>query len=132
MRYTWQIIITLIIMIINGYSLFDNGKLSFNTLLYNLANLAIGWFVGYQIDKYRFSKRELGSTKTALFDYSYALDSAADAICITNELGNFEFVNEAHAKLFGYSKAELLNVNWRICYSNETINHLLGTADLNL
>ncbi|MCL6572909.1 MAG: EAL domain-containing protein [Bacillus sp. (in: Bacteria)] len=128
MRYTWRILITLTSMVINGIIIYNVLTISVITILAYFLNSAIGWIIGHQIDKYRLSKRDLGTTKTALLDYSYALDSVAVAIGITNEVGQFEFVNKAHIKLYGYSKEEFLTFNWNHCYSKETLNYLNNTA----
>lgn len=86
-------------------------------------NLFLGWVVGLQIDKYLHSKRELDSTKSVLVDYTYALDSSVDAIGITNEEGNHEFVNEELARLYGYQKDELLTIHWEKLFTQESIDY---------
>lgn len=134
MRYTWRIIILAILLITSVVSIsistftFTLDDVTITTIITYIVNLAFGWFIGYQIDKYRFSKKELGLAKTSLVDYSYALDSVPLGIGITNEEGNFEFVNEAHIKLYGYSKEELLTKKWQDCYSKEIVDHLNSIA----
>jgi diguanylate cyclase len=132
MRYTWRITFTGILLINNLISLFYFGNYSSLHIFSYLINITIFWFIGYQIDKYRFSRKELGSTKTVLSNYSYALNSAADAIAITSEKGLYEFVNEAHSQLYGYDKNELLNKSWKTCNSQETNEYLLNTANPHL
>lgn len=85
-------------------------------------NLFVGWLIGLQVDKYLHSKRELVSTKSVLVDYTYALDSSVDAIGITNEEGNHEFVNVELARLFGYQKEELVTTHWEKLFSQESID----------
>lgn len=84
-------------------------------------NLFVGWLIGLQVDKYLHSKRELVSTKSVLVDYTYALDSSVDAIGITNEEGNHEFVNVEMARLFEYQKEELVTTHWKKLFSQESI-----------
>ena len=86
-------------------------------------NLFVGWLIGLQVDKYLHSKRELVSTKSVLVDYTYALDSSVDAIGITNEEGNHEFVNVELARLFGYQKEELVTTHWEKLFSQESIEY---------
>lgn len=90
-------------------------------------NLFLGWLIGLQIDKYLHSKRELDSTKSVLVDYTYALDSSVDAIGITNEEGNHEFVNEELARLYGYQKDELLTIHWEKLFTQESIDYFHET-----
>jgi diguanylate cyclase len=128
MRYTWRIIFTAVLLISNAISISRLDEFSTMIITMYIVNVIIGWIIGYQIDKYRFSKKELGSTRTALIDYSHALDSAPDGIGITKENGQFEFLNEAHLKLYGYSKEEMLEKSWQDCYSKETIDQLQKIA----
>jgi diguanylate cyclase (GGDEF)-like protein/PAS domain S-box-containing protein len=129
MRYKWRLILSLTVIIFNIFGNFSSiENFSFNELFSLIINGGIGWIIGFQIDKYRYSKKELGTTKTVLLDYSYALDSVGEAIGIFNEKGQFEFVNGALTELYGYTKEEFLTLNWRNCYDNETIDHLNSTA----
>lgn len=129
MRYTWRISLTLIIMIGNGFNLYNNNAFTYTALLACLFNSAIGWLIGAQIDKYRLSKKELGSTKTALLDYSFALNSVNEAIGITTESGELEFFNAAYAKLFGYNKEEFSQVYWASLYTKETIDYFYDSVE---
>jgi diguanylate cyclase len=128
MRYTWRVILTLIILFGNGLNDYFIGKFSFKSILSILFSSAIGWLIGHQIDHYRFSKKELCSTKTVLINYSFALDSVGEAIGITNEFGHYEFVNESCSKLYGYSKEEFLTLTWNNCYAKETVEYLTNIA----
>ncbi|WP_062052121.1 diguanylate cyclase domain-containing protein [Bacillus sp. JCM 19034] len=127
MKYTWRIICTAIMLISNTISIINFREFSV-LVVYVVINTIIAWFIGYFIDKYQFSKREFGSTRTVLDNYSFALDSVIDAIGITKENGKFEFVNEAHIQLYGYSKEEFQTKTWQECYSNETIEELNKVA----
>lgn len=125
MRYTWRILCAFITIAANIINILYSGEslslLIFGSLVFNLL---IGWFVGKQLDRYHFSKKQLGSAKNALNDYSYALDSVADAIGITNNKGQFEFANEALANLYGYSRVEFSTLNWESCFTTESVDHL--------
>lgn len=128
MRYTWRISLTSLALIINTYSYIDKYEsITFLIGFIFLLNLFIIWVIGLQIDKYLYSKKLLHSTKKALTDYSYALDSAIDAIGIINEEGNYEFANEALTKLYGYEKEELANLNWKQDSKKETFDYFNGT-----
>jgi len=128
MKYTWRIIITSILLISNAVSITFLEQITYIAILSYIANLFFGWIIGYQIDKYHYSKRELGSAKKSLVDYSHAMESVPLGIGITNEHGQFEFVNDAHARLYGYSKEEFLAKNWQDCYPKEVVDHLNKTA----
>lgn len=80
------------------------------------------------MDNYLFIKKELGTTKIDLLQYTYGLDSTMDGVGITNERGQFEYVNPSHAKLYGYSREEFLQSGWSLCYSRETIESLVSIA----
>ncbi|MFS0724672.1 EAL domain-containing protein [Paenibacillus sp. 1P07SE] len=80
------------------------------------------------IDHYILVKKELGTTKVHLIQYSYGLDSTMDGIGITNEAGLFEYVNHSHVKMYGYTQSELLDAHWSTCYSEPTIDHLTSVA----
>lgn len=113
------------------FFIFSNLELGHNITLSILvfsANVTIGWMLGYQLDKYVAYKKELGSTKTTLVDYTFALDFISLGIGITNEKGEFEFVNKAHQDLYGYNKNEFLTKSWRDLYSPETVEQLTNQA----
>lgn len=128
MKYTWRFTITTILLIFNLIPIINLDENSILAMLTFIVNLALGWIIGLQIDKYHFAKRELGSAKTSLVDYSYALDSVPLGIGITNEYGEFEFVNDEHSKLYGYSREAFLTKKWHDCYSNEEIDRLKSMA----
>ncbi len=129
MRYTWRVILSAIVIIFNiAGSFIFSRNFSFTAILSVLFNGAIGWFIGYQFDKYRHSKKELGSAKTVLLDYSYALDSVGEPIGILNETGQFVFVNGALSELYGFNKKEFLSLNWRHCYQKDNAELLENTA----
>ncbi|MFD1039842.1 EAL domain-containing protein [Virgibacillus byunsanensis] len=127
MQYTWRFICTSILLVSNLISLsyVDSDTITTIHITSFILNLLIGWIVGTQIDKYLYSKKELGTANNALANYSYALDSAADAICIINEKGEIEFANDALTKLYGYNHKEILSLNWGNLLSKESTVHLL-------
>lgn len=122
-RFKWRILITSIALLLNLIVLVIPENFSWWRLATLPVNLFLGWVVGLQIDKYLHSKRELDSTKSVLVDYTYALDSSVDAIGITNEEGNHEFVNEELARLYGYQKDELLTTHWEKLFIQESIDY---------
>ncbi|WP_147534386.1 sensor domain-containing protein [Bacillus marasmi] len=123
MKYTWRIILAGIVFFVNVFN-YQFGDFNPSMIFSHLLNTAIGWMIGLQIDKYLISKKELGTTKTVLLDYSFAMDSAAEAIGIMNEAGQFIFVNEAYANLYGYSKDEFLTLNWTKCFPQKISEHM--------
>jgi diguanylate cyclase len=124
MKYTWRILISGTVILGNSINYYSTGEVSFSSVFSIFLNAAIGWLIGLQIDNYRISRKELGSTKTVLLDYSFAMDSVAEAIGIMNDTGKFIFVNEGLANLYGYSKEELLSRNWKDCYTTDTLEYL--------
>jgi PAS domain S-box-containing protein len=128
MRYTTTIIFCSIVFLVNGFSLFILHDPSLNGVLLFIVNFVIVLAIGRQIDRSLFLKRELGTTKLSLIQYSYGLDSTMDGVGITNEFGDFEYVNQSHVNMYGYSKKEFLRSNWNICYRKDTILTLSSVA----
>ena len=130
MKHTWRIIL-ITILIVSNIFIFLNFELDqyyILAIILYITNISIGWIVGYQLDKFVFSKKELVSAKSVLIDYNFALESLSVGIGITTEKGQFEFVNKAHQELYGYNSKEFLSKNWRDCYSIETINQFNSEA----
>lgn len=119
MKRKWQIVIAAIVLTGNVIALILN-EFSWLLAVFIPINLWLGWLIGLQVDKYLHSKIELDSTKSVLMDYSLALDSAIDAIGITNSSGKYEFVNESFSKLHGYTKDELYLMHWQELYPIES------------
>ena len=128
MKYTWRILLTSVVLIVNTISLSKLESISFLPMSVFTVNILFIWLLGFQIDRYLFSKKQLHSTKTILTDYSRALDSAIDAIGITNAEGKYEFVNESLAYMYGYTKEEFLNMNLEKHFSNDSLVFLNGTV----
>lgn len=130
MKYTWRLALTAILVIAN-YFIFSNlelGQSNTLSIIVFSTNVIIGWMLGNQLDKFVASKKELGSTQTTLVDYTFALDFLSLGIGITNEKGEFEFVNKAHQDLYGYNLKEFLTKSWMDCYSPETVERLNNEA----
>lgn len=54
---------------------------------------------------------------------SKAMDAATDGIAILDADGVYQYVNQAHADIYGYeSPGALLGETWKICYSEEQIH----------
>ena len=54
-----------------------------------------------------------------------AMDSAMDGIAVLNEVGEYLYLNRAHASIFGYdSPDELLGKSWRAVYGDDEIARL--------
>lgn len=122
MRYRWRVIIPSLVLVGNIIWIFMLGDITWTRVGLFIVNLLLGWFIGLQIDQYRQSKEELSSTKNALMDFTFALDSSIDAIAITTEDGKHEFVNEEMAKMYGYTKEELMTINWEELFTKESLN----------
>lgn len=128
MRYTATIVFCLVTLLLNGFNVFFLKGASFAGILLLVINLCLAWFLGRKMDHYILVKRELGTTKNNLIQYSHGLDSTMEGIGITNEAGIFEYVNHSHVKLYGYTKKEFLQSHWSICYSTRTIDRLTSVA----
>ncbi|WP_394188536.1 putative bifunctional diguanylate cyclase/phosphodiesterase [Paenisporosarcina quisquiliarum] len=123
MKWRWQIGIAAVVLIGNVFGLVQNEFSWERTIVFPI-NIWLGWLIGLQVDKYLHSKKELDSTRSVLMDYSLALDSAIDAIGITNSEGNYEFVNESFAQLHGYTKEELSSMHWQELYPTESLQDI--------
>ncbi|WP_273122865.1 sensor domain-containing protein [Metabacillus sp. HB246100] len=126
MKYTWRITLTVVLLVVNFiiFSQLNLEKYIIQVIVVNLANVCIGWIIGFQLDKYIHSRKEFGLTQKTLLDYAFALESVPIGIGITNDKGQFEYVNKSHQNLYGYSAEELLNMTWRQCYSKDNLENL--------
>lgn len=48
-----------------------------------------------------------------------AVDAITDGLSLTDASGHFVHMNSAHAQMFGYTPAELLNKHWSVLYNDE-------------
>lgn len=130
MKYLWRISLAVIVLVGNLFSYDVSQDMTFSYILGLFFNSFIAWIIGSYLDKYIHSKKELGSIKTDLIDYSHAMDSVADGIAITNIKGEIIYANDAHSTLYGYSKDESLKKSWKDFYSSDTLSEFKQTAYL--
>ena len=65
----------------------------------------------------RADQAEPGERERALERRSRVMESAIDGIAITDEDGEYFYVNQTHADVYGYDDATaFLGENWRVCY----------------
>ncbi|GAP94749.1 PAS domain-containing hybrid sensor histidine kinase/response regulator [Leptolyngbya sp. NIES-2104] len=60
----------------------------------------------------------------ALWRQSIAVEAALDGIAILNETGKLLYLNDAHLKMFGYSRTELIGKSWEVLYYPEEIERI--------
>mgnify|MGYP002777005826 CR=1 FL=1 len=60
----------------------------------------------------------------ALWRQSIAVEAALDGIAILNEDGKLLYLNDAHLKMFGYSRTELIGKSWEVLYYPEEIERI--------
>lgn len=53
-----------------------------------------------------------------------AMEASIDGIALLNSDGEYSYVNEAHAEIYGYDDPEtFVGETWRICYDDDTVAH---------
>ncbi|MBB6451796.1 diguanylate cyclase (GGDEF)-like protein/PAS domain S-box-containing protein [Salirhabdus euzebyi] len=119
MNYLGRILCPMIVLLINGSAYYYIDHLSIFHLFVLLFNLLIGWLIGLVIDKFRNSQKTVTNYKHHISEYRQGLQSTMDGIGITNSEGKFEFINEAHNKLYGYEEGELKH--WHNCFDETTL-----------
>lgn len=62
--------------------------------------------------------------QAALWRQSIAVEAALDGIAILNETGKLLYLNDAHLKMFGYSRTELIGKSWKKLYYSEEIERI--------
>lgn len=62
--------------------------------------------------------------QAALWRQSIAVEAALDGIAILNEAGELLYLNDAHLKMFGYSRTELIGKSWKTLYYSEEIQRI--------
>lgn len=50
---------------------------------------------------------------------SFALDHGIDGAALLDREGRYTYMNQAHAKIYGYEAAELIGQSWTVLYSSE-------------
>ncbi|MDS0476857.1 PAS domain S-box protein [Natrinema sp. 1APR25-10V2] len=53
-----------------------------------------------------------------------AMEAAQDGISLLNDEGQFTYVNQAYATLYGYEPDELLGEHWSLIYPDEEVIHV--------
>ncbi|WP_136601238.1 PAS domain S-box protein [Salinigranum halophilum] len=62
--------------------------------------------------------------QAALERQATAMEASMDGISILNADGEYAYMNEAHAEIFGYDPAELLGGTWRQLYPDDEIERI--------
>lgn len=62
--------------------------------------------------------------QAALWRQSIAVEAALDGIAILDEAGNLLYLNDAHLKMFGYNRTELIGKSWKTLYYPEEIQRI--------
>ncbi|MBW4524609.1 MAG: PAS domain S-box protein [Phormidium tanganyikae FI6-MK23] len=62
--------------------------------------------------------------QAALWRQSIAVEAALDGIAILTETGKLLYLNDAHLKMFGYSRTELIGKSWETLYDSEEIERI--------
>jgi len=84
------------------------------------ANGQAKWVIGYGIDL-----TSIKSIESILNKMTIAVKDAMDGIAITNDKGQFVYVNEAHIKMFGYSNdIDFLGKQWDILYEKNESDYI--------
>ncbi len=58
-------------------------------------------------------------TEQSLTRFKYAIDQGAEGFALHDAAGNFTYINQAQAALYGYDAAEVLGRSWSIFYDQE-------------
>ncbi|MCK5125308.1 MAG: PAS domain S-box protein [candidate division Zixibacteria bacterium] len=82
-------------------------------------------FVGDKTTSILCVLRDINSRKKAEDDLKLnlaAMEASSDGMALLNEKGEFTYVNEAHAKVYGFdSPVELIGKSWKILYGSEEL-----------
>jgi len=74
---------------------------------------------------------KLGAELGELIDFNNkliaAINVATDGIALLDSNGKYTYINEAHEKMFGYDKGELLGKSWTILYTEKDTDRLINT-----
>lgn len=55
-----------------------------------------------------------------------AINTSHEGIAILNEKGEYIYLNEAHAEMFGYTADELIGKTWQILYKEKDIEYFIN------
>lgn len=84
------------------------------------ANGQAKWAIGYGIDL-----TSIKSIESILNKMTIAVQDAMDGIAITNDKGQFVYVNEAHIKMFGYGNdIDFLGRQWDMLYEKNESDYI--------
>lgn len=72
------------------------------------------------LDRRREAREVARSRDQELAILGAALDRATDGVAVTDEVGQFKYMNDAHARIFGYQQgADLIGKSWGTLYRPE-------------
>lgn len=55
-----------------------------------------------------------------------AINTSHEGIAILNDKGEYIYMNEAHAEMFGYSVNELIGKTWQILYKEKDVEYFIN------
>lgn len=55
-----------------------------------------------------------------------AINTSHEGIAILNEKGEYIYLNEAHAEMFGYTVDELIGKTWQILYKEKDVEYFVN------
>lgn len=101
-----------------------DGMPTFATILWTLSVsgfLLLSLTISTLIKNHR-SQNDLAKSVVLFRNHMAAIEASRDGIAILDDHGNYTFMNEAHAKCYGYeSSQEMVGKNWRIFYSPDRL-----------
>ncbi len=71
---------------------------------------------------------QVDQTRTEIDRLNLAMARAQDGIATTDATGHFNYLNSAHAQMFGYRPSELIGKPWSIFYDSEEAERLSREA----
>ncbi|UOQ45606.1 EAL domain-containing protein [Halobacillus salinarum] len=88
--------------------------------------ILLAWFIGFVIDKYRASNKQLVISQNHTHQFKQGLQSTLDGIAISDHRGDFEFINDSYYKMYQYREGEL--TKWTQCYDASMIEWIEANA----
>ncbi|MEM7207816.1 MAG: PAS domain S-box protein [Pseudomonadota bacterium] len=79
----------------------------------------IAGFFAYLLDIHDRKEIELGLTH-----FRSACDQAMEGFALQDQIGNFVYINDAHAEAYGYTVEEMLGKNWREFYGKQEVTKI--------
>ncbi|WP_209121362.1 bifunctional diguanylate cyclase/phosphodiesterase [Alkalihalobacillus sp. BA299] len=111
--FTIFIIIILCSLFLIHHYLYMNDHFPYFETVMTITLIIIAWWMGTQYDKVQFQQKELNK-------FALAMESSMDGMAILNVEGEFEYINNAHANIYGYTRRELFHKTWRDLYDPKT------------